>query len=78
MGEVGREMSRVENCANLLRKEVGQFSNGRDKLGGEGKIIQIDESLMRSKRENNRGRLLLGDEDESVFGRETRRNNYGD
>ena len=46
---------------NFAREICQNLFSRREKFGGDGYIIQIDESLMRGKRKANRGRLLLGD-----------------
>ncbi|ORD97049.1 hypothetical protein HERIO_1067 [Hepatospora eriocheir] len=47
------------------------------KLGGEGKVVQIDESLFRGRRKYNRNRLLLDDFMESLDDARCK-NNYGE
>lgn len=46
-------------------------------IGGDGKIIEIDESLMRGKRKSNKGRYLLGDVLDMNPANNSRKNNYG-
>lgn len=38
-----------------------KYFEGREKMGGDGYIIEIDESLLRGKRKHNKGRYLTGD-----------------
>ena len=46
-----------QRCRRLLAK---QWEN-RSKMGGQNRLVQIDECLLRGKRKNNVGRLRLGD-----------------
>ena len=62
---------------NYIREAAHLNVNG-EMLGGEGKIIQIDESLMKDKRKNNRDRYLLGDILDLDPVSNSRRLNYGD
>jgi len=46
---------------NLCRDICADRFEVRGKMGGPGKIVQIDESLFQGKRKYNRGRVQLGD-----------------
>ncbi|ORD96563.1 hypothetical protein HERIO_1511 [Hepatospora eriocheir] len=50
----------VINSTNFVRLETHDYTMS-GKLGGEGKVVQIDEFLFRGRRKYNHGRLLLDD-----------------
>lgn len=59
-------MARISNpTASYWFKKIREICQSsfetRSKLGGEGYIVEIDESLLRGKRKANRGRYLTGD-----------------
>lgn len=53
---------------NLCRNVPERMWALRQKMGGPGATIQIDETLLRGKRKSNKGRLLLGDRRQSTQG----------
>ncbi|KAF4530357.1 hypothetical protein B566_EDAN018488, partial [Ephemera danica] len=57
----GHSSRTVVDWYNLCRDVCVGMWQRREKMGGPGKILQIDECLLRGKRKYNRGRLLLGD-----------------
>ena len=59
-------------------REAAHLSVNGEMRGREGKIVQIDESLMRGRRKNNRGRYLLGDILDLDPASNSRRLNCGD
>lgn len=68
----------VVNWTNYIRDIINFDLNNLGKLGGEGKRVQVDESLFRGRRKYHRGRFLLGDVDaETESDRSLRRANYG-
>ncbi|ORD96557.1 hypothetical protein HERIO_1514 [Hepatospora eriocheir] len=66
----------VINWTNILRLETRDYIMS-GKLRGEGKVVQIDESLFRGRRKYNLGRLLLDDFMESLDDAR-RKNNYSE
>jgi hypothetical protein len=46
---------------NLCRDVPVRIFENRNKLGGPGIVIQVDECLLRGSRKNNKGRFRLGD-----------------
>jgi len=80
----GRCAQAVCDWYNLCRDVCVKLFEGRDQLGGEGEVVEIDECLLRGKRKANRGRLLLGDlkhteaeEDSQETDNVESRRNYG-
>jgi hypothetical protein len=64
--------STLIDWGHYVRRIINHHRRYQSKIGGQGVIVQIDESLFRGKRKNQTGRLLLGDQ-----GRDARRRNYG-
>ena len=62
---------------NSVRERISNYLNSREKLGGSGQIVQIDESLIRGKRKYGVGRLLIRDLIDSVPEHNSRRQNFG-
>ncbi|CAF4500135.1 unnamed protein product, partial [Didymodactylos carnosus] len=59
---VGCSGSTVVDWSNFLREVCTEKLNMAPQMGGIGEVVQIDESLFRGKRKYNRGRLLLGNQ----------------
>lgn len=69
----------IVNWANYIREVMVTDRMSRNKIGGVGVRVQIDESLFRGRRKYHRGRLLLGDLDiETSEDSFSRRRNYGE
>ncbi|ORD97764.1 hypothetical protein HERIO_397 [Hepatospora eriocheir] len=66
----------VINWTNFIRLETHDYIMSV-KLGGEGKVVQIAESLFRGRQKYNRGRLLLDDFMKSLDDAFCK-NNYGE
>ena len=62
---------------NFVREKTHEYIS-EDLLGGPDTIVQIDESLMRGRRKNNKGRYLLGDVIDLDPTSNSRRHNYGE
>lgn len=71
----GHNKNTVCDWFNLCRDVCVDIFETRNKLGGNGGIVEIDECLLRGKRKNNRGRLLLADQGKEAA--ESRKRNYG-
>ncbi len=67
----------VINWTNFIRERISEFLNSRPKLGGTDSIVEIDETLMRGRRKNHQGRLLIGDFLDYDPNHNSRRQNYG-
>ncbi|KAF0720306.1 Uncharacterized protein FWK35_00022339 [Aphis craccivora] len=58
----GRSNHTVVDWYNLCRDVVVYCFSRRQKMGGRGCIVEIDESLFQGKRKYNRGLLLCSDQ----------------
>lgn len=61
----GHSNHTIVDWYNLCRDIPQRMWNRRNKMGGPGITVQIDESLLRGKRKGNKGRLLKGDKGSS-------------
>jgi len=57
----GRSKNTIIDWYNICRDIPVYCFSKREKMGGHGCIVQIDESLFQGKRKYNRGRLQCGD-----------------
>ena len=71
-----RSPNTIVKWCNLIREACHEYLEN-EMIGGEGEIVQIDESLMRGYRKNNKGRYLLGDILNLDPTENSRRSNYG-
>ena len=74
--EIGSKSTLVD-WTHYIREKTHEYISS-DLLGGPDTIVQIDESLMRGRRKNNKGRYLLGDLIDLDPTRNSRRLNYGE
>ena len=72
-----RSPTTIVAWCDSIRQEVHNYIDS-EVLGGPGSIVQIDESLFRGRRKNNKGRYLLSDIVDSLPINPRRCNNYGD
>ena len=71
-----KSVKTIVGWCNFIREHIHYHLQG-ETLGGHGKIIEIDESLIRARRKYNKGRYLLGDVLDMNPANNSRRNNYG-
>ena len=67
----------INDWCNFVRERIHHHLEDQT-LGGNGKIVEIDEYLMRGRRKYNRGRYLLGNILDLNPANNCRRNNYGE
>ena len=72
-----KAQSTLVDWSHFIRERTHDYIC-EDKIGGPEKVVQIDESLMRGRRKNNKGRYLLGDVIDLDPISNSRRMNYGE